>query len=536
MECDPLPQGGEGEFAKFTEKCPATESNCMRQGGKVDNSLKERRDILELIERLKGEAMSLPEMEQIGARFRNCGNLALRPLLQELWRERSAEAIARYAYLLDFFDTDLWLNELIQMALRRSDLCESARSALLVSLDGYGVDIHSPPFSGRFTGMSNHLSHALQGSLQLEENQTVGFMDDFLGYPSDVQQIVIRELPKAGERQAAQMLEAMLWHEDAAIVTSSLCSLGAIRHPVAAGVLARYLEDGDPLLAPHAERSLRRLSFQGINPPERGERLPFHAAYASAPDGDGYRSLFISRWVEGGKLAALYMQTHERRGLLAAWGSGSLSEEGFRSELEAFGAQDDLHEVPADYLLDLVRDALYWSGDLSYLPADFYLRRGIFSGEEMTPAPYRPCFAEYAGNRGLKYLEGEEISREIFADPFFAGWFMGSDEVYGYAEEYRTAEIHDQEAVLERFCSELLAPELELIRDRLLASADLMRRCGRDSGFVARVVALAKSLVGNPLPHHLHPFLRGFALESMEIAREALALCGEEAPQAAEKL
>ena len=37
------------------------------------------------------------------------------------------------------------------------------------------------------------------------------------------------------------------------------------------------------------------------------------------------------------------------------------------------------------------------------------------------------------------------------------------------------------------------------------------------------VVALAQSLRDYRLPHHLHPFLRGFAMESMEIAREALA-------------
>lgn len=508
----------------------------MRQGGKIDHSLKERRDILELIERLKSEPMALPELEQIGARFRNCGNRALRPLLQELWRERSPEAISRYACLLDFFDTDLWLNQLIQIALKRTDLCETARSALLVSLDGCGVDIHSPPFSGRFSGGSNNLSQALQGSLQLEESGTVGFLDEFLGYPSDVQHIVIRELPRTGDQQAARMLEAMLWHDDHAIVRAALASLGAVRNPVAAGVLAQFIEDGPQEFRAEAEKSLRRLSFLGIAPPERCEPLPCHAAYATAPDGDGYRSLLISRCVEGGKLAALYMQTHERRGLLAAWGSGCLSEEEFQSELEGFSAQDDLHEVPVNFLLDLVRDALYWSGDLSYLPADFYLRRGIFAGYDMTPAPYLPCFAEYAGNRGLKYLEGEEVSREIFADTFFSGWFMGSDEVYAYAEEYRKADLPGQERVLERFCAELLAPELELIRDRLLASADLMRRCGRDRGLVAKVVGLAGSLVGNPLPHHLHPFLRGFALESMEIAHEALALCGEDAPQAAETL
>jgi hypothetical protein len=158
----------------------------------------------------------------------------------------------------------------------------------------------------------------------------------------------------------------------------------------------------------------------------------------------------------------------------------------------------------------------------------------MFAGFDLMPAPYRPTFAEYPLGRGLSYREGEEISRELFADTFFAGWFMAGQRVYDFADEYRRAEAREQ--VLERFCAELLAPELELIRERLLSSADLMRRCGRDSGLVARVVALAASLAGNPLPHHLHPFLRVFALQSMEIAREALALDDDGRLQAVEEL
>lgn len=505
----------------------------MRQVAKVDNSLQERRGILELIERARKDSVSLPELEQIGVQLRQAGKRALPPLIRELWRENSGELITRYTYLLDFFEEESWLDRLIQIALTRQDLADDAKSALLIALEGYGVDVYAPPFSGEFTGVANKLCHVVQEGIRLEDEGTVTFLDEFLSYPSEVQHVVIRELPKSGDGHAARMLEAMLWHEDRAIVQAALTALGSIRSPKAAGILARFIEDGEPTLSAQAEKSLRRLTFLGVEAPELVALLPFHAAYATAPDGDGYRSLFISRWVADGKLAALYMQVHERRGLLAAWGAGALSEEEFHVELEGFSAQDDLHEVPADYLLDLLRDALYWSRDLCYLPADFYMRRGLFSGHDMTAAPYRPVFEEYQQKWGLSYREGEEISRELFADAFFNGWFMASQRVYDFAEQYKGAELGEQELVLERFCAELVAPELELIRDRLLAGADLMRRCNRDSVFVGRVVALAGSLVGNPLPHHLHPFLRAFALESMEIAKEALAQGAEDRLQAA---
>jgi len=508
----------------------------MRQATKIDNSLRERRVILDLIARAGKDGISLPQLEQIGVKLRKAGRRALNPLLRELWRESSGEAITKFAYLLDFFETEQWLDQLIQMALKRRDLDDAAKAALLIALEGYGVDVHAPPFTDEFAGVGNRLCHAVAGAVRLEEEGTVSLLDEFLSYPSEVQHVVIRELPKSGDAQSARMLEAMLWHQDRGIVQAALTALGSVRHPVAADILARFAKDGAAELSPLTQKSLRRLSFLGIHPAARRMALPFHAAYATPPDGDGYRSLFISRWVEGDSITALYMQVHERRGLLAAWGAAGLSPEGFQEELEGFSMQDDLREVPTDYLLELVRDALYWSRDLCYLPADFYMRRGMFSGQDMTPAAYRPSFPEHAQGRGLSYREGEEISRELFADPFFAGWFMASQQVCDFAEKYRGADISEQELVLERFCAELLAPELELIRDRLLSSADLMRRCGRERGFIARVVALAASLVGNPLPHHLHPFLRGFALESMEIAREALAQGGDDRLQAVEEL
>ena len=489
----------------------------MRRGTKIDTSLSERHGILELLGRLRGEGVTLHEMEEIGLKFQKAGRRALRPLVRELWRESSGDLISKYAYILDFFETQSWLDQLIEMAVKRRDLGDDGKAALLIVLEGYGVDVNVPPLKGIFADPSATLRRATQGALQLGEEGIVTFLDEFLACPGDIQTVVIRELGEGGEPQGARMLEAMLWHEESEIAKAALAALGKIRDPLAASILTRFLAEGGPELQLEAERALRRLSFLGVSTPPPAPALPFHAGYATAPDGDGYRSLLVSRWVEEGRLCALYMQVHERRGLLAAWGGASLTTEQFETELEAFSAQDELHEVTPGYVLELLRDALHWSRELCYLPADYYLRRGMFAGEDLTPAPHCPEFSKQAM---LSYPEGEEVSRNLFADPFFAGWFMAQQRVYDYAEEYRRGE--DLEQILARFCAELLTPELDLIRARLLSSADLMRRCGRDSAFVGRVVALAQSLSDYRLPHHLHPFLRGFAMESMEIAREAL--------------
>ena len=72
----------------------------------IDGSLAERRGILELLERLRDDSITFQEMERIGASFRQAGGSALRPLLRELARVQSGELITKYAYLLDFFETE----------------------------------------------------------------------------------------------------------------------------------------------------------------------------------------------------------------------------------------------------------------------------------------------------------------------------------------------------------------------------------------------------------------------------------------------
>lgn len=504
----------------------------MQRSAEIDTSLRERRDILALIGRVRKEGLSIHEMEEIGRTFQKAGRRALRPLVRELWRENSGDLISKYAYILDFFETDSWLDQLIQIALKRRDLGADGKAALQIILEGYGVDLSAPVFQKVFGGSAagSALQRVSQGALQLGEDGIVTFLDEFLACPAEIQQVVIRELAEGGDPRAARMLEAMLWHEDRSIVLAALAALGRLRDSLAAEVLSLYLREGSPEFIPAARRALRRLNFLGVATPPTLPLLPFHAGYATPPDGDGYRSLMIARCVGEGRLAALYLQVHERRGLLAAWGSGSLTEEQFDCELEAFGAQDDLHRVTPEHVIDLLRDALHHSGDLCYLPADYYLRRSMFAGVDLTPLPYRPAFP---AQPRLSYRQGEDIARALFADPFFAGWFIEGDRVCAFAEELRQGGDHDE--ILSRFCSELLTPDLELIRERLLVSADLMSRCGRERRFVSGVVALAQSLEDYRLPHHLHPFLRGFALESMEIAGQSLDREDADSPKAAER-
>src|SRR5690348_15529411 len=101
---------------------------------KTDHSLKERRAARELMHRLREEDLTFHELEEIGARLKLAGRTALAFLLRELRSEVKGELLSRYAYLLDFFQEEDWLDTLVAIALRRRDLGEEGKIALLSAL------------------------------------------------------------------------------------------------------------------------------------------------------------------------------------------------------------------------------------------------------------------------------------------------------------------------------------------------------------------------------------------------------------------
>jgi hypothetical protein len=147
------------------------------------------------------------------------------------------------------------------------------------------------------------------------------------------------------------------------------------------------------------------------------------------------------------------------------------------------------------------------------------------------PSPYTPDFTEYVPPGAAAVSRMIARSAALFDDEYFAGWFISCSRVYDFAEEWielekRTGDsmlAREMESLVARFCEELLAPEVGVIRTRLILTADLMRRTDREKELVEQTLAVALNLTNCGLPLHRHPFLKRFALESMDMAREALA-------------
>ncbi len=508
----------------------------MERRKKIDESLKERYGIVLLLERLKNDAITFAEMEEIGVKLRKAGKRALSPLVRRLWRERSGDLISKYTYLLDFFEEDVWLDQLIQITLRRRDLEEEGKAALLAALEGYGIDVTAPPFAALMAEIGGPLRVTLPRLLEKGEDGFVTFVEDFLGAAPELRLAIIREFPYVPDPRVVPLLEILLRIDDPALVREAIIALGRIREPAAVALLQRLRKDPDGAIGELAGRSLRRLSFLGMETAAvkgaSAEHYPFYATCASPFDGSGFRTIWFCRWTSRGRLASLFMQVHESRGMTAAWGGSRFDVLDCAEQWEEIRLEEGVVVVEPGYALKLVNDAIYrCRRNGAFLPADFYVLAGMFRDGELAPAPYLPDFSAY--NRFSPYMVYSSIagSAALFEDDYFDGWFVASGRVYDFAEEWielekraggRTLTL-ELESIIARFCREILEPEMEAISSRLMLTADLMRRTGRERELVEQTLAVAMNLTAATLPHHKHPFLKRLALESMDMAREALA-------------
>jgi hypothetical protein len=508
----------------------------MERRKKIDESLKERHGIVRLLERLKSDNITFDEIEEIGVKLKKAGKRALSPLVRRLWRERSGDLISKYTYLLDFFDDDVWLDQLIQITLRRRDLEEDGKAAFLAALEGYGVDVTSPPFAALLAEVGGPLQLTLPRLLEKGEEGQICFMDDFLFASMELRRAIIRELPYVADPRVLSLLEILLRIDDPEIAAEAVTALGKIRSPDALTLLQEVRDNGENPLRELACKSLRRLSFLGMETvaqlPSQQPPQPFYATCASPFDGAGFRTLWLCRWGTEGRLASLFVQIHETRGMTAAWGNSRQELFDCAKQWEEIRLEEGVLAIAPDYTLQLLNDAIYRSGSQgALLPSEFYVLAGMFQKGEIAPVPYEPDFTAYDPPGAAVLSRQIARSAALFDDDYFAAWFLASPRVYDYAEEWIELEknsgervpVKAMESLVERFCSELLAPEMETIRGRLKLTADLMRHTGREKELVGQALAVAMNLMNSVLPLHRHPFLKRFALESMDMARESLA-------------
>jgi len=506
---------------------------------KIDTTLRERRRIIRLLDFLKREDLTTDQMERIGKRLQKSGRRALKPLVRKLWQEKNGTALYRYTCMLDFFDDVTWLDQLVQITLKRKDLDEEGRLALLDVLQDSGIDVTMPPFAGMTGYGANSMEGFVDDCLKDGERGLVRFMDMFLDAADDMRERMIRHLSEVDTPDAVSLLEILISFERPEVVREAIITLGKIKSGIALTVLTTAEKRHEGAIAELIRRSIRRLSFLGVQEPEQRPPsfpvpLPLHQVQAGPVDVYGSRSLLFSWQLEDGTFAALVLLTGESEGVINALSYRMKDSREYDGVLREVTAGELLEPVDAGYALALLRDALFRSREHGYfLPPDFYVDMRLFDPEQLRPEGYIPRFS-------LVHLDGivDRIpayissSNELLDNPGLEGWLLSEPAVYDVAErldslEKKSGGASPTEAELESellaFCTELIAPRRAEFVKRLLLTADYLHQTGCEETVVQHTLATALSLVGGFVPEVRHPFIRRLILDSIETARQALA-------------
>lgn len=502
----------------------------------LDTSYRERRRIVRLLDFLTREQLTRDQLERIGRRLQKSGRRALPPLVRRLWREQDHERLYRYTCMLDFFDAANWLDQLVQLTIKRRDLAEEGRMPLLEILQDYGVDVSSPPFS-RTDLHAATLNSFLDCCLQEGVWGMVRLMDRFLNADELLRNQLVRRLGTRSDRpgEAAACLRMLAHFEYGEVAGPAVESLGTLRHGHAVAVLQSLRHPAVDDLETRIERSLRRLSFLDINQPEP---LPEPLAEPLAPvrvqagplDCYGVRTLWFSWKLRDGSFAGLVLQIGDHDGVRHAVASRFPNIQEHDDYLDEVNAEEGLYPVSFGYAVHLIRDA--WKQSIErnyYLPPDLYANRYLFGEADLRPASYLPGFPvellDGLFERMASLLSGCE---ELLEDACFEGWLFTDPLVYELAEtlgdlpfDRCSAEV--QQSLFERFCAELLEPDKGALLRRLLLTADFMLQIECRNRLVQKVLALGLSMASSALPLSLHPFIRRLAFDSIEMARQSLA-------------
>lgn len=508
----------------------------MTQPVTIDRTLRERRRIIRLLDYLKRDDLTGEQMERIGRRLQKSGKRALSPLVRKLWEEKNGTAIYRYTCMLDFFDASAWMDQLIQITLKRTDLEEDGKLALLDLLHDSGIDVTAPPFAALTGYGAATMEGFVDDCLKDGERGLVRFIDSFLDVDEELRQRMVNHLPKVATPEAVSLLEILLSFERPEVVREAILALGRVNSGLALDVLNRAESRLEGELQSLVRRSIRRLSFMGVREPIELPNagispLPFHDVQAGPIDFYGARPLWFSWQLEGGGFAGLLILAGETEGMINAISYRMRDEREYQNVLKDVSAGELLNPVPEAYALASLRDSLFRSREQEYyLPPDFYVDMRFFRPDTLKPEAYVPRFS-------VSHLDGivERIpalitgSNELLDDPVFDGWILSEPAVYDAAD--RVAALDDArdaggtglEAEIERFCDELITPRRAEIIKRLLLSADYLQQVEADDATVQATLATALSLVGGFLPECRHPFIRRLVLDSIDTARQALS-------------
>lgn len=349
----------------------------------------------------------------------------------------------------------------------------------------------------------------------------------------------VRGLGLAAGETAVALLSHLARAEDRALAEAAIEALGNVGALSAADALAELVEElTDKDLRTAARRAAHRLATRGIRAQPRGAARPafggptatLYRAVASAYDGTGTRSLWLSAERALGAAYRIVIQLNDVAGLTECEGRDT-SRKRMAEQETAMRGQDPAAwaELPVEYGRQLVQAGVELARAAGHaLPVHYALWAPII-GEAEPPFGEALIYREINAFEAQMHPTWQSEAAQLFEQPEIESWFFLPEQVKKWAGRLEegpaqrlviTPETEEgrHARILREAIAELLPPAaLHGLRRRLEETAYIFLRTDRDLD-ARRAVATAVTIEQERPLRPPHPFLRLLIERSIDIA------------------
>lgn len=503
-----------------------------QKASKVDYRLLDRRQIKEFLESLRDKQHTIWQMERSMKKLFALGEQEqVIPVCISKLKENDEALAPIICYALEYannYDVIDSLSDILLMP----NISDKIKARVLTVMAHYGVDVGELPLNIIIKDFKQIAKESLEELLNdiNEDYFLIPYvLDDLEEFTTEMKIAYIRDIGSLKNEKALPLLEILVLTDEIPVAQEAAKALGKMKSGKALFVLTKLANfvEKQPIKET-VLREARRLKFSGIAiegyaPPAKLDEPV--KMILSAVDGLGNRALWIAWENPNSKLSFVTMNLllNAITGVRDCWCISQIASRDFDLSIKELSKTTIIMESNLEYILDLIRDALYWNKKTeSPLPYQFYFWKYLLSQKyNLKPKIYTPA---------LQYIEDTNVDDEALRETFelynyniFQDWFISDPRVYDFADRNKSKRGYTlkkmtykkAENLFENFTKELIEPNIVLIKRMLELTADFVIKMGQ--GEIAENIMTAFAYMDSK-PLYYHPFVQRMVLESLKVA------------------
>lgn len=490
---------------------------------KIDPALRERRAILELLQRVDKPEISYAELEGIAEELLGCGSQAAPVLIQEIAKTEDLDRLNKLTFLAAYLDDERIVEPLSRL-LFHPNRSRSYKAQILQALERLGVDTADRFYRGLFRrreALRLNLVE-LRRRLAVRPEAAVQYLYDVF-YATPEQRLSTARL-LLEEHDATSLYLAGLLAElgEEPVWREVIGALAHTRSDASALVLADMQRFAAlPAIAAEAAKGLRRLRFAGHAEQAAAAAEPIRvSAWAGRVEGNGTQMIWLAAGVDGAELAdTVCFLVHESRGLIDCFGEVRTSLAQFVQTSVQPDEDDGGRVVTLAYALMRIENALALGQEQSLpIPPEYPFRIRCLHVRPLHPvagvAPTAPV---------LSAAPEWKAFCELFDEPVLDDWLINDPaffQLVGVFFERGRFDRPDMDRLVEHVFADYVQAEVPVLKNRLLRNSQWVTESG-GSAEVAQRLAMAAASLDEPTPEK-NPFIQHFILRSVREAHDML--------------